>query len=190
VNARFIALVFAAAFAAACGGPGSAGPGASGAADSLNRGLTAHTAGRLDEAVTAYFETLSKDPKNKFAFYNLGQIAQSQNRLPAAEAYYRLALEQDAGMASALFNLAIVRTSVGAPQDAIAPGDRRRSELRAGALQPGVAPAGRRRHRGRAAGARDRAASRSQARSADAVGDAAAPGEPDTDGTVRPSSDR
>ena len=84
MNARFIALVFAAAFAAACGGPGSAGPGASGAADSLNRGLTAHTAGRLDEAVTAYFETLSKDPKNKFAFYNLGQIAQSQNRLPAS----------------------------------------------------------------------------------------------------------
>src|SRR5213594_3711189 len=85
-------LLLAAVFAAACGGPGSAGPGASGAADSLNRGLTAHTAGRLDEAVAAYFETLSKDPKNKFAFYNLGQIAQSQNRLPAAEAYYNLGL--------------------------------------------------------------------------------------------------
>ncbi|OLD11057.1 MAG: hypothetical protein AUJ06_01075 [Chloroflexi bacterium 13_1_40CM_3_70_6] len=108
-------LFFAAAllFAAACSGS-SAPDSSSGraAADSLARGLQAHTAGKLDEATTAYFETLAKDPTNKYAFYNL--------RLAAAESYYRLALDQDSRMPSALFNLAIVRTSLGAPQDAVA----------------------------------------------------------------------
>jgi tetratricopeptide (TPR) repeat protein len=102
---------------AACGGPASAGNET--AADALNRGLAAHAAGKLDEAVAAYFTTLSKDPKNQFAYYNLGEIAQRQNRLVAAEAYYRLALEQDPKMESALFNLAIVRTNVGVAADAV-----------------------------------------------------------------------
>jgi hypothetical protein len=51
--------------------------------------LQAHAAGKLDEATTAYFETLAKDSKNKFAFYNLGVIAQGQGRAAAAESYYR-----------------------------------------------------------------------------------------------------
>jgi len=105
---------------AACGGPGSAAGGNETAADALNRGLQAHAAGKLDDAVAAYFATLSKDPKNQFAYYNLGEIAQRQNRLVAAESYYRLALELDPKMVSALFNLAIVRANVGATTDAIA----------------------------------------------------------------------
>jgi tetratricopeptide (TPR) repeat protein len=111
-------IVLFAAAAVACGGSGSGGNDT--AADALNRGLAAHAAGKLDDAVTAYFQTLEKDPKNKFALYNLGEIAQRQNRLVAAESYYRLALEQDAKMESALFNLAIVRTNVGATADAVA----------------------------------------------------------------------
>jgi len=86
---RFAGIVLFAAAAVACGGGGSGGDSA---ADALNRGLAAHAAGKLDDAVTAYFQTLVKDPKNKFALYNLGEIAQRQNRLVAAEAYYRLAL--------------------------------------------------------------------------------------------------
>jgi tetratricopeptide (TPR) repeat protein len=85
--------------------------------DALNKALQAHTAGKLDDATTAYFETLMKDPKNKFAFYNLGVIAQAQNRAAAAEAYYRLAIEQDPRMGSALFNLAILRAIAGANQE-------------------------------------------------------------------------
>jgi tetratricopeptide (TPR) repeat protein len=104
---------------AACGGPGSAGSGNETAADALNRGLQAHAAGKLDEAVTAYFTTLSKDPKNQFAYYNLGEIAQRQNRLVTADGFYRLALDLDSKMESALFNLAIVRTSLGVTGDAI-----------------------------------------------------------------------
>jgi len=112
-----VALVLAVA-AGACGSPATSGT-TGGADDSLSRGLQAHTAGKFDEATTAYFETLAKDPKNKFAFYNLGEIAHRQNRPVAAEAFYRLALEQDARMTSALFNLAIIRTNAGANQEAV-----------------------------------------------------------------------
>jgi tetratricopeptide (TPR) repeat protein len=104
-----------AALLAACGGT----PPATNADDALSRALQAHTAGKLDDATAAYFETLAKDPKNKFAFYNLGVIAQGQNRPAAAEAYYRLALEQDAKMGSAIFNLAILRSQAGANQEAV-----------------------------------------------------------------------
>jgi len=118
VKGRLLAGIFWCGLAlAACGGPGSAGSGNETAADALNRGLQAHAAGKLDEAVAAYFATLTKDPKNQFAFYNLGEIAQRGNRLVAAEAYYRLAIEQDPRMTSALFNLAILRGIAGANQE-------------------------------------------------------------------------
>jgi tetratricopeptide (TPR) repeat protein len=120
VKGRLLASILLCGFAlAACGGPASGG-GNESAADTLNRGLAAHAAGKLDEAVAAYFTTLSKDPKSQFAYYNLGEIAQRQNKLVAAESYYRLALDLDPKMESALFNLAIVRTNIGAPADAVA----------------------------------------------------------------------
>jgi tetratricopeptide (TPR) repeat protein len=116
MTGRLIALLVGAAIIS-CGSPGTSGTGGT-ADDALNRGLQAHTAGRFDEAIVAYFETLAKDPRNKFAFYNLGEIAQRQNRPVAAESYYRLALDQDARMTSALFNLAILRGNAGANQEA------------------------------------------------------------------------
>ena len=120
MKGRLIGCALAlAAFVAACGG-GSRGSATETASDALNRGLAAHAAGKLDDAVSAYYQTLAMDPKNKFAYYNLGEIAQRQGRLAAAESYYRLALEQDPKMVSALFNLAIVRTNVGATADAVA----------------------------------------------------------------------
>jgi tetratricopeptide (TPR) repeat protein len=108
-------LAFALAGSACAGGAKSD---AELAADALNRGLQAHAAGKVNEATVAYFETLAKDPKNKFAFYNLGVIAQGQSRPVAAESYYRLAIEQDPQMGSALFNLAIIRGQAGANQEA------------------------------------------------------------------------
>ena len=116
MTGRVIAFLFGATLLS-CGSPGTSGTTGT-ADDALSRGLQAHTAGKLDEATTAYFETLAKDPKNKFAFYNLGVIAQGQSRPAAAESYYRLALEQDAKMTSALFNLAILRAVAGANQEA------------------------------------------------------------------------
>jgi tetratricopeptide (TPR) repeat protein len=114
-----VPLLGLAALATACGGPGSANTGNETAADALNRGLAAHAAGKLDEAAAAYFTTLSKDPKNQYAYYNLGEIAQRQNRLVTADGFYRLALDLDPKMESALFNLAIVRTNLGVTGDAV-----------------------------------------------------------------------
>jgi len=120
VKGRLLAGVLLCGLAlAACGGPGAANSGSETAADALNRGLQAHAAGKFDDAVAAYFVTLSKDPKNQFAYYNLGEIAQRQNRLITADGFYRLALDLDPKMESALFNLAIVRTSLGLTADAI-----------------------------------------------------------------------
>src|SRR2546430_11967935 len=119
VKGRLLGYVFLAACRAWCGGRASGGR-SEPAADGLSRGLAAHAAGKLDEAVAAYFTTLSKDPKNQFAYYNLGEIAQRQSRFVAAESFYRLALDLDPKMESALFNLAIVRTNAGATADAVA----------------------------------------------------------------------
>lgn len=113
IEMRGLPLLVLAVALAACGGT----PTTDTTSDALSRGLQAHTAGKLDEATAAYFEALAKDSKNKFAFYNLGVIAQGQNRPAAAESYYRLALEQDLKMASALFNLAILRSVAGANQE-------------------------------------------------------------------------
>jgi tetratricopeptide (TPR) repeat protein len=95
---------------AACGGPAT-NAGTSG--DTLQQGLAAHTAGKLDEAISLYHQVLAKDPTNKFALFNLGQIEHTKNRLVAAEAWYRLTLESDRNMTSALYNLGLVRQAVG-----------------------------------------------------------------------------
>lgn len=88
------------------------------AADSLERGSQAHNAGRLDEAKVAYFETLFRDPNNKFAYYNLGQIARIAGKMGIAEGYYRSALEIDPEMIPALDGFAVTRLAAGAWQEA------------------------------------------------------------------------
>ena len=104
---------------AACGGGTAPTKAADPAADALARGIAAHNANKIDEATKAYFETLSTDPKNKFAFYNLGQIARVQDRLAIAEGYYRSALESDASYGPALFGLGVVRQAFNAVPEAI-----------------------------------------------------------------------
>jgi len=76
------------------------------AAESLERGVQADTAGRVDEAITAYFQVLSK---NKFAFYNLGQVYRRANELVIAEGYYRQALKVDPNFVAALFGYGFTR---------------------------------------------------------------------------------
>ena len=107
------------AVAASCGGSTSPAKPADPAADALARGIAAHNANKLDEATKNYFEVLSSDPKNKFAFYNLGQIARVQNRLAIAEGYYRASLEADDNFGPALFGLGAVRQAFNAVQEAI-----------------------------------------------------------------------
>ncbi|HZP96505.1 MAG TPA: tetratricopeptide repeat protein [Candidatus Limnocylindria bacterium] len=118
---RTLSLVMLAFVLAGCGLIGGSGSKSEAdlAADALNRGLKAHNAGNYDEATKAYFETLFHDPRNKFAYFNLGQIAQTQKRPQVAEGYYRSALDIDAKFGSALFNLAIIRNDAGAKQEAV-----------------------------------------------------------------------
>ena len=115
--ARTVLLFIAVALVAACGSAAKSEADLS--ADALNRGLKAHNAGNYDEATTAYFEALMHDSKNKFAFFNLGQIAQTQKKPQVAEGYYRSALDIDAKFGPALFNLAIIRNDAGSKTEAI-----------------------------------------------------------------------
>ena len=113
------ALPLIVALAAACGGGGSAAKPADPTPDALARGIAAQNANKIDEATTAYFEVLSSDPKNKFAYYNLGQIARLQNKFAIAEGYYRSALESDPNFGVALFGLGATRQALNAIDDAI-----------------------------------------------------------------------
>ncbi len=116
---RAFALLMLALVLSGCGLAGGSKSEQDLSADALSRGLKAHNAGNYDEATQAYFEALPHDPKNKFAFFNLGQIAQTQQKLQIAEGYYRSALEIDARFGAPLFNLAIIRNDLGFKQDAI-----------------------------------------------------------------------
>jgi tetratricopeptide (TPR) repeat protein len=110
------------AFAANCGGGGGSNAStkpADPAGDALARGIAAQNANKLDDATKDYFEVLFNDPKNKFAYYNLGQIAKNQNRLQIAEGYYRSALEIDPNYGPALFGVGFVRQAFNAIQEAI-----------------------------------------------------------------------
>jgi tetratricopeptide (TPR) repeat protein len=90
-----------------------------GSEDALREGLQAHQEGRIDEAERLYREALEEDPDNKFAYYNLGVIAQGRGDLELAEENYRQALRVDPNFSSALFNLALVRSELGAVEEAI-----------------------------------------------------------------------
>jgi tetratricopeptide (TPR) repeat protein len=79
--------------------------------EAVSRGLAAQKAGNLTGAIAAYNEALTHDPRNKFAFFDLGTIAQAQGRTISAQSYYQRALQIDPDFESALFNQAIVETS-------------------------------------------------------------------------------
>ena len=117
VFGRAFALLIFALLLATCGGGAKSEADLS--ADALNRGLKAHNAGNYDDATTAYFEALFHDRQNKFAYFNLGQIAQTQKKPQVAEGYYRSALDIDKAFGPTLFNLAIIRNDAGARTEAI-----------------------------------------------------------------------
>jgi Tfp pilus assembly protein PilF len=113
--ARVVAVVLAGLVLAACG----KSSGGDSVAKLLDKGVTAQRAGDLKGAQKDYENALKKDPRNKFAFYNLGLIAQVTGDKPTAETDYRQAVSIDPKFALALYNLAIVRNSVGDTTSAI-----------------------------------------------------------------------
>ena len=86
----------------------------------LQQGLALHTAGKLDEATTYYKAVLKKDANNKFAYFNLGQIAQTRQQYDAAIEQYKLALKTDANFGPALYNIGLAYASKGDRTNAIA----------------------------------------------------------------------
>ena len=84
-----------------------------GANATLAAALRAHADGHLDEASGLYHRVLILEPQNKFAYYNLGLIAQTRGLVQDAEEAYEQTLAIDPRFEPALFNLAIVRTGLG-----------------------------------------------------------------------------
>jgi len=105
-------VLIALAIVAACSQPAPK-TAAEQAIESLERGVQADNAGRTADALVAYFETLSKDPRSKVAFYNLGQLYRRTNEPIIAEGYYRQALKIDPAYTAALFGLGFTRLAAG-----------------------------------------------------------------------------
>jgi tetratricopeptide (TPR) repeat protein len=84
----------------------------------LTAGLAAQAKGDIATATSDYTTVLGLDPKNKFAYYDLGLIDQEAGRNAQAENEYRQSLTIDPNFEVALFNLAILRTQP-APQEAV-----------------------------------------------------------------------
>lgn len=84
------------------------------ALESLERGVQADNAGKNDDAIAAYFETLGRNPRSAVAYYNLGQLFRRSNELVIAEGYYRQALKVDPNYTAAQFGFGFTRLAVGA----------------------------------------------------------------------------
>ncbi|MEU8286926.1 tetratricopeptide repeat protein [Micromonospora sp. NPDC048905] len=76
-------------------------------ADLLKLGVEQGQAGNLDAAKTTFEKVLAAEADNKFAWFNLGFIAQSRNQPDEAVTNYDKALAADGNYKPALFNKAI-----------------------------------------------------------------------------------
>ncbi|MEH1097922.1 tetratricopeptide repeat protein [Micromonospora sp. CPCC 205561] len=76
-------------------------------ADLLKLGVEQGQAGNLDAAKATFEKVLAADADNKFAWFNLGFIAQSRNQADEAISNYDKALAADASYKPALYNKAI-----------------------------------------------------------------------------------
>ena len=86
----------------------------------LNAGLRAEVLGDYDLAEAKFRQLLKINPRNKFAHYNLGYIAQTQDRdSTEAAKEYGAALKTDPEYGPALYNLAILKTANGDEAGAI-----------------------------------------------------------------------
>ena len=112
------AALFLALSLGACASHHTTAPDTARANAVLRQALQAHAEGDLAHAQQLYLETLRLDPSNKYAYYDLGVIAQSQGDDKVALSSYRGALAIDPRFVPALFNLAIVETAADQTKDA------------------------------------------------------------------------
>jgi tetratricopeptide (TPR) repeat protein len=81
---------------------------ANSAAALINTGIAQANAKQYREAETTFRDVLVVSPNNKFAWYNLGLLAQVQNKSSAALAAYAKALSIDPKYTPAMYNKAIL----------------------------------------------------------------------------------
>jgi len=80
-------------------------------ADLLKLGVEQGQAGNFDAAKATFEKVLAAEADNKFAWFNLGFIAQSRNQADEAISNYDQALAADANYKPALYNKAIALES-------------------------------------------------------------------------------
>ena len=102
---------------AGCGGGGPTSSNQSRAASAaalINTGIAQAGTKRYSQAETTFRDVLVLSPRNKFAWYNLGLIAQLQNKSASALADYAKAISIDPSYTPAMYNKAILleRTSL------------------------------------------------------------------------------
>lgn len=86
-------------------------------AQDLTAGIAAQNAGNYASATQYYNKVLTIDPNNATALYDLGDVDQLQNLLPAAKSRYLAALVADPNFISAMYNLATLEAPT-TPNDA------------------------------------------------------------------------
>lgn len=89
------------------------------AADALLAGISAQRAGDLDAARRGYLEALRSDPRNVYAFYNLGVVSAAQDDPVRADYHYRIALGLDPVYVPALLNLGLLVAEAGGTEEAL-----------------------------------------------------------------------
>jgi tetratricopeptide (TPR) repeat protein len=77
----------------------------------INAGIAQANAKQYDQAETTFRDVLVVSPNNKYAWYNLGLIAQVQNQASPALADYSKALSVDPKYTPAMYNKAILLES-------------------------------------------------------------------------------
>ncbi|MBV9367520.1 MAG: tetratricopeptide repeat protein [Solirubrobacterales bacterium] len=82
--------------------------GASSANALIGAGIMQANAKQYQQAETTFHDVLVIDPANKYAWYNLGLIAQEQNQASKAIADYTRAISIDARYTPAMYNQAIL----------------------------------------------------------------------------------
>lgn len=113
----FPLVIFGLLVTAACGVAAQAAKSpAQQANDLVNAGIRAQAAGNTAQAADDYHKALSLDPRNKFAYFDLGVIDQTAGRNATAELEYRTAIQYDPNFVGALYNLAVLRTDTAATE--------------------------------------------------------------------------
>jgi tetratricopeptide (TPR) repeat protein len=110
-------LVTALAGTAAVGCSSAAPPAVSATTGTFDSAVAAERVGDRALAVADFLAVVKADPRDKFAWYDLGDIADQSGQPTQAVADYRRVLAIDGGYVPALYNLAVIETP-GAPSTA------------------------------------------------------------------------